>query len=111
MADSGCLAAYVTMPDKDSALVYCETLVRERLAACVNIMDHASSVYWWQDAVQRAQECVCFFKTTDEQFPQFLARAKELHPYEVPCIVAWPLEAGNPDFFNWIKAETTRAES
>ena len=101
-----CLLVYITMPDKDSARLYCETLVGERLAACANILDGASSVYWWQGALQTATECVCFFKTTRERFPAFLERAKATHPYEVPCIVAWPLEEGNADFLLWIQEDT-----
>lgn len=106
MADTGCLLAYITMPDKDSAAAYCETLVRERLAACANILDGVASVYWWRDNLEKANECVCVLKTTRERYPAFFARAKEMHPYEVPCIVAWPLEQGNADFFRWIGTET-----
>ena len=106
MADSGCLFVYITMPDKASALSYCETLVRERFVACANILDGATSVYWWQDTLESGTECVCILKTTRERYPAFLARAKETHPYEVPCIVAWPIAAGNEDFLSWIYSET-----
>lgn len=101
-----CLAVYVTMPNKNSADAFCQTLVRERYAACANIMDNVSSVYWWDGAVQSEPECVCVFKTTNERFPSFLEKAKELHPYEVPCIVAWPLSEGNSAYFEWVREET-----
>jgi len=105
MGENG-LFIYVTAPDKESALKYCETLVRERLAACANVLEKATSIYWWNDRIQTATECVCIFKTSKERFEAFLARAKEIHPYEVPCIVAWPLERGNPEFMRWISEET-----
>ena len=105
--DDDCLLAYVTMPDKAAAREFCETLVRERLAACANILDGADSVYWWRDTLETARECVCIFKTTRRRYPAFEARALETHPYETPCIVAWPLERGLGDFLNWIRAETT----
>ena len=101
------LLVYVTMPDSASAQAFCETLVRERLAACANILDGAKSVYWWRDALETATETVCLFKTARERFPAFLERAKALHPYDVPCIVAWPLEQGNQNFLDWIGVETT----
>ncbi len=101
-----CLLVYITMPDKDAARTFCETLVRERFAACANILDGATSIYWWRDALETGTETVCLFKTTRERFPAFLDKAKALHPYEVPCIVAWPLERGNTDFFTWIETET-----
>ena len=107
MKDSDCLLAYVTMPDRESAGTFCETLVRERLAACANIVDRVSSIYWWQGELENEEECACLFKTTRERFPAFKARAMETHPYDVPCIVAWPLAAGNDAFFNWIRSETT----
>lgn len=100
------LLVYVTMPDAESAQVFCETLVRERFAACANSLDGARSVYWWQNELETATETICLLKTTRERFPSFMERAKELHPYDVPCIVAWPLEQGNRDFLDWIGAET-----
>lgn len=102
-----CLLVYITMPDETSARAYCEALVRGRFAACANILDGASSAYWWRGELETATETVCMLKTTRERFPAFMERAKELHPYDVPCIVAWPLEHGNPEFFDWIRTETT----
>lgn len=100
------LLVYVTMPDAESAQTFCKTLVRERYAACANILSGAHSVYWWRNELETATETICLFKTTRERFPVFMERAKELHPYDVPCIVAWPLEQGNKDFLDWIGAET-----
>lgn len=105
--ENGCLFVYITMPDKASAVAYCETLVQERLAACANILDRAASVYWWQGALEKSDECVCVLKTTRARYPAFFARAMETHPYETPCIVVWPLETGNSDFLTWIHTETT----
>ena len=105
--DTGCLLVYITMPDMAAAETFCTTLVHERLAACANILPGATSIYWWQEALETAQEVVCVFKTTREHFPAFEGRAKELHPYDVPCIVAWPLERGNKEFLDWIGAETS----
>lgn len=102
-----CLAVYVTMPDKKNSDAFCRTLVRERYAACANIMDNVSSVYWWDGSVQTEAECICVFKTTAERFPAFLEKAKKLHPYEVPCIVSWPLTGGNEAYFDWVREETT----
>ena len=101
------LLVYMTAPDKESAASWCETLVAERLAACANIMDGVSSIYWWQGKLERASETVCVLKTTRGRFPALMARAKALHSYETPCIVALPLTDGLPDFFNWIATETT----
>ncbi len=102
-----CLLVYITAPDAAVAEALCSTLVRERLAACANILEGASSLYWWQGALERASECICLLKTTAERFPALAARAREAHPYETPCIVALPLVAGDRDFLNWIRAEAS----
>ena len=104
--EADCLLVYVTMPDKDSAATFSQTLVRERLAACANVLPGVASVYWWQNELETAEEVVCLFKTTRERFSALESRAKELHPYDIPCIVAWPLNQGNEEFFDWIRAET-----
>ncbi len=101
-----CLLIYMTAPDNKSAVCWCETLVAERLAACANILDGVSSIYWWQGAVEKTAETVCILKTTRGRFAAFTARAQELHSYETPCIVALPLTDGLPDFLDWIRAET-----
>ena len=102
-----CLLVYITMPDTAAAGQYCRTLVGERLAAGANIARGIRSIYWWRDSLETTTECICIFKTTRERFPAFLERARAMHPYEVPCIVAWPLEQGDAEFMEWIRAETT----
>ena len=81
-------------------------LVRERLAACANILPRMESVYWWQGRIARGREAVLFLKTSATRVPALLRRAKQLHSYEVPCIVILPIRAGWPPFLKWITAET-----
>ncbi|GHV52308.1 divalent-cation tolerance protein CutA [Deltaproteobacteria bacterium] len=108
------LLVYVTFPETEpergkilrDAETFCETLVRERLASGGTVLHGGSSVYWWRGSLQTARECVCLLQTTRTIFPAFLIRAKAIHPYEVPCIAALPLDQGNNDFFAWIKTET-----
>ena len=100
------LFVYITAPDRLTARELSETLVRERLAACANILDGMESCYWWQGEMQRAAESVCILKTTASGFAALEKRALELHPYEVPCIVALPLMLGHAPFLRWIAEET-----
>jgi len=100
---------YVTAKDKDEALSIGRALVTERLAACVNILDGLHSLYWWEGAVQEAREAAFIAKTRSELLPRVIARVKELHSYEVPCVVALPVLGGNPDFLDWVSAETLPA--
>ncbi len=101
------LLVYVTAPDQDTARRIAKTALRERLAACANILEGAESLYWWQGALEEARESVCIFKTTEAAYPALEARLRELHPYETPCIVALPLVRGFDPFLRWIADETT----
>ena len=100
------LFVYITAPDKDCAFALAETLVKERLCACANILDGMQSVYWWQGNVERAQEAVVVCKTTKERYPDMEKRVRELHPYDTPCIVAWPVTRGFAPYLQWVADET-----
>ncbi|CCQ73809.1 divalent-cation tolerance protein CutA [Magnetospira sp. QH-2] len=100
------LLIYITASSPDEALAIGETLVGERLAACVNILPGMISMYWWQGEVQQDEECVLIAKTRDTQVESLIARVKELHSYDCPCVVALPIEKGNPAFLQWIDEQT-----
>jgi periplasmic divalent cation tolerance protein len=102
------LLVYITAPDGECARRLGATLVRERHAACANIIDGLASCYWWQGEVETAVESLCLCKTTARAYPGLEARAKELHPYETPCIVALPLGAGYAPFLRWVDEETNK---
>ncbi len=97
---------YVTAPSRDDALRIGRTLVAERLAACANVLDGMTSVYQWQGAVEEADEAVLILKTRMELVERMTARVKQLHSYQCPCVVAWPIVAGNADYLQWISRET-----
>lgn len=97
---------YVTAKDRAEALSIGRALVDERLVACVNILDAMRSLYWWDGAVREADEAVLIAKTRSELARAVTARVKALHSYEVPCVVVLPVADGNPDFLDWIAAET-----
>jgi len=97
---------YITTATKDEARVIGKALVAERLAACVNIIEGMNSMYWWQGEIQDEQETVLIAKTRAARVEALTERVKQLHSYDVPCVVALPIRAGNPDFLAWIEAET-----
>jgi len=99
-------SVYITAPDRDSALAIARTLVEERLAACANVLGPITSVYRWEGKVHEEDEVALIAKTTEERLPALIERAKAIHPYQVPCIVAWPIFAGHTPYLHWISAET-----
>jgi periplasmic divalent cation tolerance protein len=97
---------YVTARDRAEALSIGRTLVEERLVACVNVLGGVHSLYWWEGKVQEDDEALFVAKTRSELAQRVVARVKELHSYQTPCVVALPIADGNPDFLDWISAET-----
>ncbi|CAH2599286.1 Divalent-cation tolerance protein CutA [Rhodovastum atsumiense] len=100
------LIAYVTCADLEQARRIGRALVEERLAACVNIRVH-EAIYRWQGAVEQAPEAAFLAKTTRAAWPALQARVRALHSYELPCIVAWPLAEGLPEYLGWIAGAVT----
>lgn len=98
---------YMTAGSLEEAEKIGKALVEERLAACVNIIDHMRSFYWWEGKVQEDHEVVMIAKTPGQMIEALVEKVKTLHSYSVPCIVAVPISGGNPDFLLWID-EVTR---
>jgi periplasmic divalent cation tolerance protein len=106
---TGHCSVYITTPDRDTALAIARALVEERLASCANILGPISSIYRWEGRVQEDGEVALIAKTSDGRVAALIARVKALHPYQVPCIVAWPIAAGYQPYLDWISAETKPA--
>ena len=100
---------YVAAVSRDEALAIGRAVVEERLAACANVLDGMTSLYWWQGALEQAGEAVLILKTRSELVERLTARVRELHSYECPCVVALPIAAGNPAYLDWIIRETAPA--
>jgi periplasmic divalent cation tolerance protein len=99
---------YMTMANAEQALEIGRSLVEERLAACVNVLGPMRSIYWWQGAVQEDGEVALVAKTRADLVEALTARVRAMHSYAVPCVVALPIEGGNPEFLEWIETETAR---
>jgi periplasmic divalent cation tolerance protein len=95
------IVVYITAP-KEKALDIARLLVDEKLAACVNVVDSVKSVYWWEGKVEEDEESLLIVKTELGVFGRLVKRVKEIHPYEVPEIIALPIIGGNPDYLSWI---------
>ncbi|MCL1985696.1 MAG: divalent-cation tolerance protein CutA [Betaproteobacteria bacterium] len=100
------IMVYVTAADADEARRIARALVEERLAACANILGRVESVYRWAGEVQSAEETAFLAKTTEDRFEALAARVRELHSYELPCVVAVPLVRGEAGFLDWIREST-----
>lgn len=97
---------YVTASSREDALHLGRRLVDERLAACANVLDGMTSVYQWEGELREDREAVLILKTQSGLVEPLTARVRELHAYDCPCVVAWPVEQGNPEYLHWIENET-----
>jgi periplasmic divalent cation tolerance protein len=97
----------VTAPSQEAAERLVTAVVGERLAACGNIIPGMTSIYWWEDAVQRDAEVLVIFKTVQSVAPRLMARVAELHPYDVPESLVLPVTAGLAPYMAWV-AESVR---
>ena len=101
------LACLCTCPDAATAARIASALVDDRLAACVNVLPGVESVYRWEGRVERASEVLLLVKSTRDRLQALTARVVELHPYELPELVAVDIAGGLPGYLAWI-ADATR---
>lgn len=95
-----------TAPDRETAETLVRQLVEERRAACGTILPGAISIYRWKGAVERAEECVVLLKVRIDAVDALVARAAELHPYEVPELLVLPVESGLASYLSWVEEES-----
>jgi periplasmic divalent cation tolerance protein len=93
-------------PDEETANTIALAVVEAKLAACVNILPRVQSIYRWQGAVESAAEIPLFIKSTAACYPALENTIRQLHPYDVPEIIAFPITQGLPAYLNWLAAET-----
>lgn len=97
---------YITAKDKEEAAKMGRALVKERLVACVNIIDNINSIYRWEGKIQDDKEALIIAKTKAALIDKAIKRIKSLHSYTCPCIITLPIQKGNKDFLSWIASET-----
>lgn len=100
----------VTFPNREKAREITRQLVEERLAACATLLPGAESVYRWEGKVQVEDEVQAMLKTTRARLPQLTERLRALHPYEVPEILALPVETGLSAYLEWVVASCAASE-
>jgi periplasmic divalent cation tolerance protein len=104
--DEECCEVVVTAADADWLAGFTRTLVEERLAACGHVIDPIRAVYRWQGAVHDEAEARVALHTRRSLVPAVIERTRELHPYDIPCVIALSLIGGNPEYLRWIVEET-----
>ena len=97
-----------TAAKREDAARIAGVLVEKRLAACAQIVGPIASTYWWQGKVETAEEWLCLAKARKEDYRKIERAIKELHPYQMPEIIAVPVCAGSTEYLRWVREETKR---
>lgn len=95
------------MPDETSAKQLAESLVEQKLAACVNILSPCQSTYRWQGNIEHATEVPMLIKTNQAQYDALEAAIINAHPYELPEIISIKVDGGLPQYLQWVNAQLT----
>ena len=99
---TGHIVVLTTFDKREDAERVARILVERRLAACVQMIAPMTSVYRWKGTVETATETLCLIKTRRDLFPQIERAMAELHPYEVPEVVALPIVGGAEPYLEWV---------
>ena len=105
------LLIMTNLPDTESAQSLATHLVEQRLAACVNILAACRAVYRWKGEIETASEVPLLIKTTAERYGALEAAILAHHPYELPEIIAVPVEGGLPEYLAWVTRETDQSNT
>jgi len=101
----GMLVVFSTVGSQEDAERIARTLVEERLAACVSIVPGLTSLYWWEGKISRDPEVLLIIKTSEQAYERLETRLREIHPYQVPEIVALRAERVYEGYMEWLEGE------
>ncbi|MCJ7575893.1 MAG: divalent-cation tolerance protein CutA [Dehalococcoidia bacterium] len=94
----------ITAGSEEEAHKIARLLVKQKKAACVNILPGMDSLFRWKGKIDSAREALLLVKTRASLFPEIISLVKEIHSYEVPEIIALPIIAGSEDYLRWLDA-------
>jgi periplasmic divalent cation tolerance protein len=100
----------ITADSADWLANFTRDLVDDGLAACGQNISAIRSIYRWQGSIEDEAEARVALHTRASLVPAIIERTKAVHPYDVPCVIALPIQAGNPDYLAWIAQETSESD-
>ena len=100
------IVVLTTLPDEEHARALVRRLVEERVVACGTVLGRVTSVYRWEGAIEEAAEVQVLLKTRRDLWKRLEAAVREKHPYDVPELLALPVESGLEAYLEWVSEET-----
>lgn len=111
MTESPHLMVFTTLPTAEGARTLVRGLLDARLVACGTVLDHATSIYRWEGAIEESAEAQVILKTRRDRWDDLVGAVRAAHPYDVPELVAVPVADGLPTYLAWVTEETTGGET
>ncbi|WP_067489652.1 divalent-cation tolerance protein CutA [Actinomadura hibisca] len=99
-----------TTDSRAEAAALAKAAVADRLAACAQLVGPVASTYWWEGAIESAEEWMVVFKTTVDRFDELASLITDEHSYDTPEIIATPVVAGSMDYLAWVAEQTEPAD-
>lgn len=96
---------YTTTENKDDAGMIAKRVVENRLAACAQVVGPITSTYWWEGAIEETEEWCCIMKSRKNLYEELEKAILDVHPYDVPEIVAVPIVSGSQKYIQWLNKE------
>jgi len=94
---------YITAPSKEEALNISGSLVSNKLAACCNILEGATSIYEWEGEIKQEAEVIIIAKTSSDIIEKAIEHIKSIHPYDCPCVISIKTDKSNSEFCDWVE--------
>ncbi len=104
------LVFFVTTPDKKTAIEIAKSVIQKKIAACANILENLTSIFWWEGKINTEEECLIIFKTTSENSDQLISFIQNNHPYELPECIGINITKGSQAYLQWI-ADSTEVDN
>lgn len=95
---------YITCKNKEEGMFIGRSLVEAKLAGCVNIIEHMTSIYEWEGKIEINEEVILIAKTNESLFEEIIFHVKKIHSYTVPCILSIPIQNGNEEYLKWLES-------
>jgi len=105
------ISVFVTVPDEETAVKVAKAVLDSKIAACASMIPAVRSLYWWKGEIQDDSELLLVIKTRSDMFDLLSRKIREIHPYEVPEIIAFPIVMGNHDYLAWIDDNVSRKDT
>ena len=102
------VSVYAVFANAEEAERIGRSVIEERLAACINVLAPVRSMYRWKGKIETADEVAAILKTHHWRSDALIARIAELHSYEVPCVVSWPIDKIVGAYADWVEDSVIR---